>query len=84
MEYISCSIVWHIFHNFVKMVIAKLGEKIKKLRKEKGFTQEKLAELAKIDPKSVIAIEGGKRNPTLKTLSKIATALKVRLDDLLS
>ena len=61
----------------------KLGEKIKRLRKEKGFTQEKLAELAKVDPKSIIAIETGKRNPTLKTINKIAIVLKVPLSSLL-
>jgi transcriptional regulator with XRE-family HTH domain len=55
----------------------KLGEKIRKIRKEHKLTQEQLAELAKIDPKSVIQIESGKRNPTLRTLNKIAYALKV-------
>lgn len=61
----------------------ELGEKIKKARKEKGLTQEQLAELAHIDPKTLIKIEGGKRNPTLKTLNKIAIALKVPLQDLI-
>lgn len=61
----------------------KLGEKIKRLRKERGLTQEKLAELANVDPKSIIAIETGKRNPTLKTLNKIAIALKIPLSPLL-
>jgi len=75
---------WHIFHNPVKMATyKKLGEKIKRLRKEKGFTQEKLAELAKVDPKSIIAIETGKRNPKLKTINKIAIVLKVPLSSLL-
>ncbi len=48
-----------------------------------GITQEELAGRARIDPKSVIEIEGGKRNPTLKTIRKIAFALKVKLKDLL-
>lgn len=61
----------------------KLGERIKKLRKEKGLTQEKLAELAKVDPKSIIEIENGKRNPTLRTLNKVSLALKVPLENLL-
>lgn len=61
----------------------KLGEKIKRIRKEQEFTQEKLAELAKIDPKSIIQIENGKRNPTLGTLTKIARALKIPLGQLL-
>jgi len=62
---------------------SKLGERLKKLRKQKGLTQEKLAELAQIDPKSVIDIESGKRNPTLKTLRKITNALKVNISSML-
>lgn len=60
-----------------------LGEKIRTYRKERGLTQEKLAELASIDPKSIIEIENGKRNPTLKTISKIAQALRASLPQLL-
>lgn len=62
----------------------KLGERIKKLRKEKGLTQEELAELAKVDPKSIIQIEAGKRNSTIKTVNKIAVALKTSVAKLLS
>lgn len=62
----------------------RLGEKVKKLRKKQDFTQEKLAELANVDPKSIIAIESGKRNPTLRTLNKLAKALKTTADNLLS
>ncbi len=62
----------------------KIGEKIRLLRKEKGLTQEKLAEMAKIDPKSIIDIENGKRNPTLKTITKIAAALKTSISNLLN
>lgn len=61
----------------------KLGEKIRRIRKERKLTQEQLAELAKIDPKSVIEIEAGKRNPTLRTINKIASALKAKIDELL-
>lgn len=64
-------------------IYKKLGEKVRKVRKKQGLTQEKLAELARIDPKSIIEIEGGKRNPTLKTIRKIATALKVKPFNLL-
>jgi len=65
------------------MEYKSLGEKIRKLRRERKLTQEKLAELAEIDPKSVIQIENGKRNPTLKTIDKIAKALKVSAGELL-
>lgn len=65
--------------------LKKLGEKIRKLRKDKNLTQEKLAELAKVDPKTIIEIEGGKRkNPTLKTINKIARSLNSSSDNLLS
>lgn len=65
--------------------LKRLGDKIEKLRKEKGLTQEKLAELAEIDPKTVIQIENAKRrNPTLETLSKIAKALNTTSTELLS
>lgn len=62
---------------------SKYGEIIRKIRKQKDLTQEKLSEKAGIDPKSIIQIESGKRNPTLKTLQKIASALKISLSDLL-
>ncbi|MAG59625.1 transcriptional regulator [Candidatus Woesebacteria bacterium] len=61
----------------------KLRERIRKLRKQRGLTQEALAELARMDPKSVIEIEGGKRNPTLKTVTKVASSLRVKLSQLL-
>lgn len=61
----------------------KLGERIKNLRREKGLTQEKLAELAKVDPKTIIEIENGKRkNPTFKTLNKITHALGIPLKEI--
>lgn len=67
------------------MGLKRLGEKIKKLRKESGLTQEKLAEMASVDPKTVIQIENAKRrNPTLETINKIATALKITSTELLS
>lgn len=65
--------------------LKRLGEKIKRLRKEQGLTQEKLAELANVDPKTIIQIENARRkNPTLETISKIAKALKTTSTELLS
>jgi len=60
-------------------IYKKLGDNIRNLRKKSGLTQERLAELARMDPKSVIEIENGNRNPTLKTIRKIALALKVEV-----
>lgn len=66
------------------MDLDRLGEKIRKLRLGQNLTQEKLAELADVDPKTVIELEGSKRkNPTMGTLSKLSTALRTTLEDLL-
>ena len=65
--------------------LKRLGERVKHLRKTRGLTQEKLAELADIDPKTIIEIENARRkNPTLKTLNKIAKALNTTSISLLS
>lgn len=64
-------------------IYEKFGEKVRNLRKEKGLSQEDLAELIKCDPRTIVAIESGKRNPTLKTISRIASALKAELSILL-
>ena len=61
-----------------------LAERIRILRKSQNLTQEKLAELSNIDPKTIVSIESGKRvNPTLKTLNKLAKALKTSTEELL-
>ena len=54
-----------------------LGKRIKELRKKKGLTQEKLAELAKIETPSLSNIENGKNYPNHETLDKISSALNV-------
>lgn len=53
----------------------KLGKKIKELRKSKGFTQEKLAELANIDAKHLSKIENGVHTPSYNTLKKLSDIL---------
>ena len=64
-------------------IYKKVGDNIRKLRKGRGMSQEELAAAARIDPKSIIQIESGNRNTTVRTLWKIALALKVRPDKLL-
>lgn len=59
------------------------GTKVKQLRKQAGLSQEELAELIKRDPRTIVAIEAGKRNPTLNTIYKLAKALKVSASQLL-
>ena len=61
-----------------------LSENIKRLRKQKGLSQDKLAKLADITLTTLVKIESGANdNPTIKTLKKIADALEVTVNDLL-
>ena len=64
-------------------VYEKLGESIRKHRRKAGLSQEDLAERAKLDLTSVSEIESGLRNPSLKTLHKLALALKIKVSDLI-
>ena len=58
--------------------------KIKKLREKKGLSQEKHARLADVSTNTIVNIESGKQtNPTIETVSKIAKALDVKIEELL-
>lgn len=60
-----------------------LGENIKKYRKLRGFTQEKLADAMKMEIKSLSLIETGNCFVSSKTLAKLANILKTSPSDLL-
>ena len=61
-----------------------ISRNIKKLRKQRGLSQDKLSKLADISHNTVIKIESGAiQSPTMDTASKIAKVLGVSLDDLM-
>jgi len=53
------------------------GNTLKSLRIEKGFTQEKLAELSNLDVTFISKMENGKLQPSLTTIISISKALGV-------
>lgn len=57
-----------------------LGKRIKEIRKAKGLTQEKLAEIINIETGSLSAIESGRHFPSLITLEKIAVYFDIELN----
>lgn len=59
--------------NFIKLI----GEQLRRIRKQKGMTQEELGELAQLQSSYIGGIERGERNISLETLDKIVHALKV-------
>lgn len=67
--------------NEVEMYIL-IGARIRKLRQDKGMTQQALADECDIEKPNLSRIEKGNTNPTVKSLWKISNALGVRLKDL--
>jgi transcriptional regulator with XRE-family HTH domain len=53
------------------------GKVLKKVRIEKGLSQEKLAEYCMLDRTYISLLERGLRQPTLKTIFSIANALEI-------
>lgn len=63
-------------------VQARIGIKIRKLRKESGYTLDSLAEKVGLaSGKYLGLIERGKINVTLETLGKIASGLGLEIED---
>ncbi|MBR3825600.1 MAG: helix-turn-helix transcriptional regulator [Lachnospiraceae bacterium] len=64
--------------------MAEFGENLKRVREEKGITQQTLADQLYVTRQTVSRWEGGSRYPDLMTAKKMAQYLEVSLDDLLS
>ena len=59
-----------------------LGIRIRQLREGKNITQQNLAEMCNIEKSNMARIEAGRTNPTLHTMYKISSALKIPLTEL--
>lgn len=59
-----------------------LGKRIKSLRKSKGHTQERLAEIIDINTNYLAVVERGEANPTLSLLERLSEGLEVPLSEL--
>jgi len=69
-------------HNEKEYLLA-LGKRIRKIRLSKKIRQTEIAYRCNFDKSSYNAIEAGKRNTTIHTLLKIASALDVYVKDFL-
>lgn len=54
-----------------------VGWNLSRIRKERGLTQEQLAERSGLSQQYLSGLESGRRNPTVVTLFEIASALGV-------
>jgi len=63
--------------------LSTLAKNIRKLRKKKNLSQDKLSKLANVAHNTIIKIESGLiKNPKIETVQNIADALDVSLDEL--
>lgn len=58
------------------------GKRLRQLRQQKFYSQEKLAELADVTPDQISLMERGKSAASFETLDGLAHALKVSIKDL--
>jgi transcriptional regulator with XRE-family HTH domain len=59
--------------------MSDIGREIKRLREERSWTQAQLAVYAESSQPTVNQVESGKRNPSTRTLEKLARALGVEV-----
>lgn len=60
----------------------RFGRAIRKLRRERNISQEKLADLCTLHRTYISDVELGKRNVSLENISRIACALNVSITEL--
>lgn len=70
----ASSLIWFLSMSFPSRII--------QLRKQKGLTQQSLADLAQLHVNQIKKYEAGTAQPTLKALIKMAKALHVSIDNL--
>lgn len=63
----------------MRNIAKEVGELIRSQRKERGFSQEALAEKSKIDRSYMGRIERGEVNVTLKALWDIAASMDISM-----
>jgi len=67
----------------MKSEAEKLGKNLKRIRTKKGMSQGDIARSLNVSRGFVSNIENGKTNPTLATITRLANAIKIPVEDLL-
>ena len=66
-----------------QLLLNRIGNRLKELRKEKKLTQRDLAFTCGKEPQSIERVENGKSNPTIFYLYELSIALNIPLKELL-
>lgn len=64
-------------------ILERFGQRVRELRKAKGWSQEELAHKCDLDRTYAGSIERGERNVALRNIEKIAVALGVSIERLM-
>ncbi|NMH24083.1 helix-turn-helix domain-containing protein [Flavobacterium solisilvae] len=65
-----------------KEYLIEFGKNLKRLREQKGFSQEELANLAEVSLPQITRIERGVVNPTICTIKSLAEGLGVEVSSM--
>lgn len=64
-------------------LLKRFGDRLRLVRRRKGFSQEKLAALAGVHRTFVSSVERGERNISLLNIARLAKALEISLPKLM-
>lgn len=70
-------------HQSMSQILKTFSRNLRRVREAKNLSQEGLAALAGLDRTYVSGCERGVRNPSLKSIEKLALALSVRPGELI-
>jgi transcriptional regulator with XRE-family HTH domain len=70
--------------DLVAALSGNLAQNLRHVRGQRGLTQQQIAKLAGIPRSTVAQLETGGGNPTLAVLSRLALALRLSIEELLS
>jgi transcriptional regulator with XRE-family HTH domain len=65
-------------------IVKVVGTNLRRLRAEQGLSLSDLARTSNVAKATLSALEGGRGNPTLETLSALAAALQIPMGDLIT
>lgn len=64
-----------------KAFLDKVAKRLAQLRRDKGMTQEQLADRSGLDRVAIANIETGIRRPTVTTIYRLANSMGVKVEE---
>ena len=68
----------------MESLLSRFGKNLRTVRKEKGYSLERLSELSGLDYSYISSVERGLKNISLKSIEKLARGMSVPVEELLS